>query len=81
MGETIQKVRNQLTEFWQKTDKKKKIKIGISALLVILGIVILVLIFTRTKYEVLYDDLSLKDLGEVTKKLDELNIEWKTGDK
>lgn len=80
MGETIQQVRQQLNSFWQEMDKKKKIKLGIIGLLIILTVTILILIFTRPKYEVLYENLTLKDTAQVTKKLDEMNVKWKTGE-
>nr|WP_281420338.1 flagellar basal-body MS-ring/collar protein FliF [Tissierella simiarum] len=80
VGETIQQVRQQLNSFWQEMDKKKKIKLGIIGLLIILTVTILILIFTRPKYEVLYENLTLKDTAQVTKKLDEMNVKWKTGE-
>lgn len=78
MGESIQHIRNQLNEYWQGLDKKKKIKLIAIGVIAILSIAILSLVLTRTKYEVLYQDLSLKDTAEITKKLDELGIKWKT---
>ena len=81
MGETIQQMRNQLNDYWQEIDKSKKRKLIISGIIILLSIIILSIIFTRTKYEVLYDDLSLKDMAEITKKLDEMGINWKTPDK
>ena len=70
----------QISEFWQETDKKKKIQWGIIALVAITFLTILILKFTSTKYEVLYGDLSLKDMGQITTKLDEMNTDWKVGD-
>ena len=78
MGESIQHIMNQLNEYWQGLDKKKKIKLIAIGVIAILSIAILSLVLTRTKYEVLYQDLSLKDTAEITKKLDELGIKWKT---
>ena len=80
MEETLQKMGRQISEFWQETDKKKKIQWGIIALVAIAFLTILILKFTSTKYEVLYGDLSLKDMGQITTKLDEMNTEWKVGD-
>ncbi len=68
MGEAIQQMRNQLNEYWQEIDKSKKRKLIISGIIILLSIIILSIVFTRTKYEVLYDDLSLKDAAEITKK-------------
>lgn len=81
MEKTIQQLRNQLNDYWQEADKKKKVKLITIGVIIILSIVILTLIFARTKYEVLYQDLSLKDMSEITKKLDELGIPWKTPSK
>lgn len=78
MGESIQQIRNQLNEYWQQLDKNKKIKMIIIGIIVLLSIVILSIALTRTKYEILYQDLSLKDTSEITKKLDELGVKWKT---
>lgn len=74
-------MKTQLNDYWQKTDRNKKIKLGIISGLIIVGVFILVFVLTMPKYEVLYDNLSLKDMGEVTKKLDEMNVKWKTDDK
>ena len=78
MGESIQQVRNQLNEYWQELDKTKKTKLIIIGIIAILTIIILSIVFTRTKYDVLYQDLSLKDTSQITKKLDEMGVEWKT---
>ena len=53
-------MRNQLNEYWQEIDKNKKRKLIIIGILIVLSVIILSIIFTRTKYEVLYEDLSLK---------------------
>lgn len=81
MGETIQQMRNQLNEYWQEIDKDKKRKLIIIGVLIMLSIIILSIVFTRTKYEVLYEDLALKDVAEITKKLDEMGVKWKAPDK
>ncbi|MCF6466317.1 flagellar basal-body MS-ring/collar protein FliF [Clostridium sp. Cult2] len=78
MGETIHQMRNQLNEYWQNLDKNKRIKLIIIGIIAILSIIILSIVFTRTKYEVLYQDLSLKDTAQITKKLDEMGVKWKT---
>ncbi len=81
MGETIQHMRNQLNEYWNEMDKNKRKKILIISAAIILTIIILTIILTRPKYEVLYEDLSLKDMAQITKKLDEMGVKWKTPDK
>lgn len=78
--ESLQKMQNQLTEYWGSMDKKKKIRLISASLILILSLTVLILMLTRTKYSVLYGDLTLKDMGEITTRLDEMGISWKTGD-
>lgn len=80
MLESLKNLQKQLTEYWNSTDNKKKIQIGAISLFVILGITFAILYFTRTQYEVLYGNLSLKDMGQVTARLDEMGISWQSSD-
>lgn len=80
MSETINKIRKQLNEFWEGLDKSKKIKLAISSFLIIVSISLITYFLTRTEYEILYKNLSLKDAGLITDKLDEMGIEWKNAD-
>ena len=61
-------------------DKKKRSRLVGISLFVILALTALIFGLTRTKYEVLYNNLSLKDMGQITAKLDEMGTQWKTGD-
>lgn len=81
VGETIAQMKNQINDFWQDMGKDKKKKFIISCILIVVGVTVLILVLTRTKYEVLYENLSPKDAGKVTKQLDEMNVKWKTGEK
>ncbi len=49
----------------QRKVKENKLIISVIA---IISIIMLTIIFTRPKYEVLYEDLSLKDMAQITKK-------------
>ncbi|WP_069649614.1 flagellar basal-body MS-ring/collar protein FliF [Caloranaerobacter ferrireducens] len=80
MSETINKIRKQLNEFWSGLDKSKKIKLTVSTFLVIISVSLITYYFTRTEYEILYKNLSLKDAGLITDKLDEMGIQWKNAD-
>ncbi len=80
MQESIHKIGLQLTEYWKEMDKKKKIRLVLISLFIIFAVTALILTLTRTKYEVLYGNLSLKDMGQITTKLDEIGVPWKTGD-
>lgn len=77
MGETLSQMKNQLNEFWNELEKPKRIKIGISCLFIIAAVTALIFFGTRTKYVVLYDNLSLKDTSLITKKLDDMGVKWK----
>ena len=77
MGESIQQVKNQLDEFWQGIEKEKKKKIIIIGVIALISIIILTLFLSRTKYEILFSNLNLEDMGEVKNKLDELGIGYK----
>ena len=77
MGESIQQVKNQLNGYWQDLDKDKKKKLFITGVVIILSIIVLSIFLTRTKYEVLYSNLSLADIAQVKTKLEEKGIEYK----
>lgn len=78
--ESIHKLKTQVIEHWKEMDKKKKIKLAFISLFVIFAVTALILMLTRKPYEVLYGDLSLKDMGQITTKLDEMGVIWKTGE-
>lgn len=78
MGETIERIRNQLNDFWQGLDKNKKIKLGIGLLLIIVTAGV-IFFMTRTKYEPIFSNLTPKNAGEITVALDEKGIPWKAG--
>lgn len=81
MGSTFENMKQQLNEFYQSLNKKQRILIGVSGLLIISSLALLIYFTARPEYEILYRDLSLKDSGEMTKKLDEMGIPWKNGDR
>lgn len=80
MGDTIQQMKQQLNEFYQSLNTSQKIKIGVSGLLVITAIALMVFFTSRPEYVLLYSNLTVSDAGEMTKKLDELGIPWKSQD-
>lgn len=79
MTENIEQMKKQLNEFWQGLEKGKKVKISISAILILLSLTSVIYLTTRTEYDVLYSNLSLKDAGMITQKLDEMGVAWKNG--
>lgn len=76
--ESLQKISHQITEYWDQLEKKRKIRIVGISLFILLVVAALIFQLTRTKYEVLYSNLTLKDMGQITTKLDEMNISWKS---
>lgn len=80
MRERLEEIRNKISDLWEKTDRRNKIIAVIAAVLILAIIIFLIITLTADKYEVLYGDLSLADMGEITAKLDELGITWKTGE-
>ncbi|PAB61275.1 flagellar basal-body MS-ring/collar protein FliF [Anaeromicrobium sediminis] len=77
MGNILEQTKKQLDEFYTNMDKKQKIKIGASGLIIVLSITLLMYYLTRPQYVTLYDELNPKKAGEITKKLDEVGIPWK----
>lgn len=77
MVESIQQMRRQLKEFWSNLEKGKRIKLITAALILIIGITLLILLLTNTKYGILYNGLDLETAGTITQKLDEMNVKWK----
>jgi len=79
VGQTLEQMRNQLNEFWQGLEKSKKIKLGVSSLLIVLSVTAIIFFTTRTNYEILYSNLTPKDTGLITKKLDDMGVKYKYG--
>jgi len=77
MGEFIQKIRGQITEFINSLDNKKKIMLAAGSVLLVLFIAGIIFMVTRTQYVTLSKDLTYNEMGTVTAKLDELGISWK----
>jgi len=79
MGSTLERMKEQLNEFYQSLNKSQKIKIGASALLVFISMALLFYFTSRPEYVTLFKDLSVREAGEITQKLDEMSIPWKNG--
>ncbi|QEK12280.1 flagellar M-ring protein FliF [Crassaminicella thermophila] len=77
MGSTLEQMKAQLNEFYKGLNKSQKIKIGISGLLVIISMALLLHFTSKPEYVALFSELTPKDIGEVTAKLDEMGIPWK----
>lgn len=78
MLESFKKLQERLIEYWTSMNKKKKISLVSISVITLLTFTIIILMLTRTKYSILYGDLSLKDMGQITTRLDEMGVSWKT---
>ncbi len=77
LGQTLQKIRNQVDEFWQSRSKNQKIKIGICTAIFVTSIALLIFFISRPELAPLYNQLSIEDAGIITEKLDEYKVKWK----
>ncbi len=72
--ETLNKIRNQLNEFWQGLSKDKKIRIVLIGVLTIIIAAGLIVFSSTPRYQVLYANLDAKDAGEIRDKIKELKV-------
>ncbi len=77
MGEFIQRIRNQITEFWGSISKQRKILLGVVSVLVVFVVSLSIFLITRPTYVALAQNVSLEEAAAITAKLDELGISWK----
>ena len=79
MAEALDKIRSQLDEYFQKFDRKQKIRMAVSAILLLVLLTGLILYFTQTEYTVLYSDLDPQQAGEVMETLEANGISARHG--
>ncbi|ABR46835.1 flagellar M-ring protein FliF [Alkaliphilus metalliredigens QYMF] len=80
MSEVVEQIRNQLNEYIQGLDKNKKIKIGLSALFILISLTGIIYFFSRPDYVVLYNNLNPEESGSVMETLQGSNIRADFGD-
>ena len=73
----FQNIKHQAIEFWQSRNRAQKIKIIVSAAVIVLFLGSMLYILSRPKYVPLYSNLDIKDAAEIVKKLEEDNISYK----
>ncbi|MFX3631322.1 MAG: flagellar basal-body MS-ring/collar protein FliF [Candidatus Pristimantibacillus sp.] len=79
MNERIAQYRLRLTQFWGQMGKKQKIGLGASIGVLILSIIILTFIFTRTDYELAFKNLDTTDAAAIMTYLDGNGIPYELG--
>ncbi|WP_042160462.1 flagellar basal-body MS-ring/collar protein FliF [Paenibacillus gorillae] len=76
MNERFAQARQRLTQFWGQMGKKQKIWLGASIGVLVLSIILLTYIFTRTDYEVAFTNLDATDSAAVMNYLDSGGITY-----
>lgn len=76
--ELLTRLFNQAKEIFGKLDRSKKIIIGVVAGVIVAAFIILFAVSSGESNVVLFADLPSDDYGQVTKKLDEMNIYYST---
>ncbi|WP_422445837.1 flagellar basal-body MS-ring/collar protein FliF [Thermoanaerobacterium sp. DL9XJH110] len=78
--EFINKLRQQVSDFWQSRNRAQKVKLLLSAFFAIAAIGFITYFVSRPVYAPLYTNLDVKDAGEIIKKLDDMKIPYKIED-
>ena len=78
MQESIRKVREKLTDWWEKTEKKDRARFFVITGVSIIVIIIAVILLSQTSYAVLYRDMDPGEAGEVLTILQEQGINART---
>ncbi|TYP59933.1 flagellar basal-body MS-ring/collar protein FliF [Thermosediminibacter litoriperuensis] len=78
--EFINNFKRQAKEFWESRNRAQKIKLLLSASLLILIVGFLGYFASRPNYVPLYSNLSERDAGEIVKKLEDMKIPYKLSD-
>lgn len=79
MSESINQIRNQLNEYFQGMDKKKKIMLASGTIFILLALTGIIYYFSRPEYVELYSNLRPEQTGEIIERLTENNIKAKFG--
>jgi flagellar M-ring protein FliF len=77
MGELFQNLRKQAIELFQKLSTTQKLVGGGLIFVLVVAVGLLMFVNSQTKYSVLERGVSVQKAGEITAKLDELQIKWK----
>ncbi|ADL07856.1 flagellar basal-body MS-ring/collar protein FliF [Thermosediminibacter oceani] len=78
--EYVNKLKHQVSEFWNSRNKVQKISLILGALLVILTAGLLGYFISRPSYSPLFTNLSMQDAGEIVKRLEDMKIPYKIAD-
>ncbi|MUT66350.1 flagellar basal-body MS-ring/collar protein FliF [Paenibacillus sp. NEAU-GSW1] len=76
MNERIAQATQRLKQFWSQMGKKQKIGLGASIGVLLLSIILLTYIFTRTDYELAFQNLDTTDAAAIMNYLDSSGISY-----
>ncbi|MCR2805008.1 flagellar basal-body MS-ring/collar protein FliF [Paenibacillus soyae] len=79
MNEKVALVRERLSQFWGQMGKKQKIWLGASISGLLLTVILLTIVFTRTEYELAFQNLDATDAAAVMNYLDSNAIPYELG--
>ncbi|AJY76565.1 flagellar basal-body MS-ring/collar protein FliF [Paenibacillus beijingensis] len=77
MNETISRYRERLTRYWTQMGKKQKVWLGATVGILLLTIILLTYVFSRTQYELAFQSLDTTDAAAIMSYLDENGIAYK----
>lgn len=80
MTEIISKIKEQISNFWSKTNKTQKIKLGVIIALFITSLTLLIMYTSQPEFTPLYRNLTLTDAAEIKNRLEEMNVNYKIDD-
>ncbi|QHW30071.1 flagellar M-ring protein FliF [Paenibacillus rhizovicinus] len=80
MNEKFAQYRAKVAQYWNVLEKKQKIWLGASAAFLILAIILMTFLFSRTNYEVAFRNLDSTDSAAVMDYLDSSKIPYKLSD-
>lgn len=76
MNEKFAQYRERLTQFWGQMGRKQKIWLGASVCGILVAIILMTVIFTKTEYELAFKNLDATDAAAVIQYLDDNGIEY-----
>lgn len=76
MNERIAQLRSRLTQFWSQMGRKQKIWLGASISGLLLTVILLTIVFTRTEYEIAFQNLDTTDAAAIMTYLDGSGIPY-----
>ncbi|MFC4103570.1 flagellar basal-body MS-ring/collar protein FliF [Paenibacillus xanthanilyticus] len=76
MNETINQYRSKVAQLWTGMGKKQKVMLGATAGVMIITVVLLTMVFSKTEYELAFQDLDSTDAAAVMSYLDSNSIPY-----